>query len=115
MVEPEDIKNHHWYEETYTAEWTKLDGDEQHTLTLTVHDNEGNPVIVYLSQRPHYCDRGHFKVIIDGNLNLDAADSFPRYFFSLREANNHVRNFLRWRLWKVRQNYENLKDLKPKY
>ena len=34
--------------------------------------------------------------------NLDDADSFPRFFFSFREADEHTRTFLKWRLWKER-------------
>jgi hypothetical protein len=43
-----------------------------------------------LSLRPVYCDRGHIQLCIDGPLDLDACDSFPRFFFSFREADEHI-------------------------
>jgi hypothetical protein len=82
-----------------TAEWVK---DEWDYLLLTVHDANGRDVVAMLSLRPHYCDRGHIQLNIEGHLDLDSADSFPRFFFSFEEANLHVRTFLKWRLWKHR-------------
>jgi len=69
---------------------------------LTVTDSHGRPCQCYLSLRPNYCDRGHIQFHLDAYLNLDHADSFPRYFFSQQEANKHVREFLKWRIWKYR-------------
>lgn len=62
----------------------------------------GLEVTCYLSLRPHYCDRGHIQLFIDGDLSIDGADSFPRYFFSFKEADEHTRTFLKWRLWQHR-------------
>ena len=81
------------------AKWEK---DQYGWLHLLVHDSDGGEVHSYLSLRPNYCDRGHIQLQIDGNLNLDGADSFPRFFFSFREADEHTRTFLKWRLWKHR-------------
>jgi len=81
------------------ALWEK---DEYDTLCLTVRDKHGDPVIARLKLRPVYCDRGHIELLIDGNLYLDHADSFPRYFFSFDEADLHTRTFLKWRLWEER-------------
>lgn len=76
--------------------------DEYKILNLYVSDADGRPVHCWLSLRPNYCDRGHIQLNIDGNLNLDHADSFPRFFFSFSEADEHCRLFLKWRLWKHR-------------
>lgn len=81
------------------AVWTK---DEYGCLNLFAHDADDEQVHCWLSLRPTYCDRGHIQLNIDGNLNLDFADSFPRFFFSFTEADQHTRTFLKWRLWKHR-------------
>jgi len=81
------------------AQW---EPDEVHCLNLHVTDQKGRPVHAWLSLRPHYCDRGHVQLLIDGHLELDYADSFPRYFFSFNEADEHTRTFLKWRIWKER-------------
>lgn len=82
-----------------TVSWEK---DEYNVLNLHVTDQRGNDIHAWLSLRPVYCDRGHIQLVIDGPLDLDTADSFPRFFFSFREADEHVRTFLKWRLWKER-------------
>ena len=69
---------------------------------LEVNDSKGLPCIFYLEKRPSWCDRGHYTLKIDCYLNIDPADGFPRYFFSFREAAQHARSFLRWRIWKER-------------
>lgn len=66
---------------------------------MLVRDADGRRVRAWLSLRPVYCDRGHIQLNVDGDLELDAADSFPRYFFSFAEADRHARAFLRWRIW----------------
>lgn len=88
--------------EIFNSQWKRSD-DPSHHLTLTVHDTQGRPVIAYLTQRPAYCDRGHMMFQINSHLEIDQADSFPRYFFSQREADDHVRTFLAWRIWKQRR------------
>ena len=82
-----------------TAPWLK---DEYGSLNLSVHTQRGEQIHAWLSLRPVYCDRGHIQLCIEGPLNLDAADSFPRFFFSFKEADEHTRTFLKWRLWKER-------------
>lgn len=82
-----------------TESWEK---DEFGCLNLHVHTPDGRPVHAWLTLRPVYCDRGHIQLNIDGPLNLDHQDSFPRFFFSFREANEHARLFLKWRLWNER-------------
>lgn len=81
-------------------EWVQ---DESGTLNLIVQGPSDSPrVHAWLSLRPAYCDRGHIQLNIEGISSLDRADSFPRFFFSFKEADEHTRTFLRWRLWKER-------------
>jgi len=88
--------------------WVK---DEFNTLFLCLTHPDGRPVHAWLTMRPPYCDRGHIQLNIDGPLELDRADSFPRYFFSFEEADLHARTFLKWRLWKERAiPYEEVRD-----
>ena len=82
------------------AEW--IPHPEFHCWDMKVHDSMGRPIKCNLSVRPAYCDRGHLQLLIDGHLNIDWADSFPRYFFSMEEATHHTKVFLKWRLWKYR-------------
>lgn len=70
------------------------------TIDFVVHDAAGRRVLCWLQLRPRYCDRGHVLFNLSGLDDIDEADSFPRYFFTLEEADTHVRNFLKWRLWK---------------
>lgn len=93
MTEEEKIKLIH------NVEWVEGENNE---LNLYVKDMDGRSVHAWLTLRPHYCDRGHIQLNIDGPLNLDGHDSFPRYFFSFKEANAHTRTFLLWRLFKRR-------------
>ena len=81
------------------AQW-KL--DEYGIQNLYAHTDRGELVHAWLQQRQSYCDRGHIQLIVDGPLDIDEADSFPRYFFSFEEADKHTREFLKWRLWKHR-------------
>lgn len=81
------------------AKWIK---DEYDVLNLHTVDHWYRPVHCWLSLRPHYCDRGHIQLNIDSSLELDHSDSFPRFFFSFKEADEHTRMFLKWRIWKHR-------------
>lgn len=81
-----------------TQRWQK---DKYGALNLYVQSPGVFTVHAFLTLRPHYCDRGHIQLSIDG-IDIDCADSFPRFFFSFREADEHTRNFLKWRLWKER-------------
>jgi hypothetical protein len=81
------------------ARWER---DKFGYLNLHVSFPDGRPVHAFLSMRPPYCDRGHIQLNVDGPLELDGHDSFPRFFFSFEEANAHAREFLKWRLWKER-------------
>jgi hypothetical protein len=97
--EPEMIAREQGLRQIETASWEK---DEYNLLNLHVQDEQGRDIHAWLALRPDYCDRGHIQLCIDGPLNIDFADSFPRYFFSFREADVHTRLFLKWRLWKER-------------
>jgi hypothetical protein len=55
----------------------------------------------WIEQRPLYCDRGHFKAMVDVP-NLDGQDAFPRYFMRFETAVQEMEEFIRWRLWGVR-------------
>ena len=58
-------------------------------------------IVATVSERPHYCDRGHFMV----NCWLpyiDGADGLPRYYMSRDAAVSETEAFLRWRLWRQR-------------
>lgn len=99
MTDPGHVLEHEGLYEISEAKWTK---DEWGVLNLVVHDRHGDEIHCYLSLRPHYCDRGHIQLNIDGPLDLDGSDSFPRFFFSFKEADEHTRTFLKWRLWKHR-------------
>ena len=90
------------------AKWSK--DDKHNILDLHVTHEKGTDVHCWLSLRPTYCDRGHIQLNIDGGvLCLDFADSFPRFFFSFEEADQHTREFLKWRLWKHRSHPHELK------
>ena len=37
---------------------------------------------IYVERRPRYCDRGDWKILVEGHFNdVDEQDGFPRYFF----------------------------------
>lgn len=55
---------------------------------------------MYLTKRPSYCDRGHYQLGVDGILDIDGADMFPRYYMSLGRAVEEAESWLRWRLSK---------------
>lgn len=86
-------------EEIDSVKWV---ADSFGVLNLYVHDKNHQVVHAFLAMRPQYCDRGHMQLLINGDVDLDWADSFPRFFFSFREADEHTRLFLKWRLWKYR-------------
>ena len=92
------------------AEWLL---DKYGVLNLYCHTSEGKLVHSFISPRPHYCDRGHFQLLIDGPLGLDEQDSFPRFFFNLDEAKAHTKNFLKWRLWKYSKGLRDYPLLDP--
>ncbi len=93
-------------EELNLGEWTP---DEWNCLNLCF-EHEGRRFHVFIQARPSYCDRGHYSLDIDGPMDLDAADRFPRYFMSLDRAKAEAEDFLRWRLAHIRT--EPMKEMK---
>lgn len=81
------------------AKWIK---DEYGCLNLKVTNWQDQNVYVQLELRRSNCDRGHLMMKIDGIIDIDNQDNFPRYFFSFKEADAHTRTFLKWRLYKYR-------------
>ena len=55
-------------------------------------------VLVWIQQRPYYCDRGHFIGKVDGLRSIDGADAFPRYYMDLDSAKLELARWLEWRL-----------------
>ena len=104
------MTNEQGIEEIDNAKW--LYDPEYKCLNMIVHDKEGRENKVNLSLRLEYCDRGHIQLLIDGYLDIDWADSFPRYFFSFEEADRHTREFLKWRIWDHRTHPH---ELFPRY
>lgn len=80
-------------------------------LNLHTRTPEGFPVHAYICKRPAYCDRGHWHLNIDGPLELDEADRFPRYYFSLEHAVEETERFLRWRIHHARDRVEHADEL----
>lgn len=71
-------------------------------VELIIHDENNNEISCTAQRRPKYCDRGHYQLNVFGQIELDSADGFPRYFFSFAELDVHARQFLKWRLYKFR-------------
>jgi len=57
--------------------------------------------VMTIELRPHYCDRGRFKVLCELP-DIDAADAFPRYYFQVVAMRVEIITFLNWRLWRRR-------------
>jgi len=58
-------------------------------------------MVAWLHKRPNYCDRGHWQVNASIH-DLDAADSFPRYYMKHDVAVAETEAFIKWRLFKIR-------------
>lgn len=58
-------------------------------------------VHAFIQKRPVYCDRGHYSFNVEGIPYVDGADSFPRYYMSLRVALREATTWLNWRLYKI--------------
>ena len=63
-------------EQIKTMKWV-ADDTVRGTLNMYVTHPCGKMIHCWLTMRPHYCDRGHIQLNIDGHLNLDHADYFP--------------------------------------
>lgn len=55
-------------------------------------------VEVTIEPRPTYCDRGHWYAKVFGMVDIDAADSFPRYYMNLDRGKAEMAEWLVWRL-----------------
>lgn len=75
--------------------------DEFGTLNLRFHTPQGLPVHAWIACRNSYCDRGHFEFNVSGPFDLDAHDSFPRFYFVLETAIAEAELFLQWRIHKT--------------
>lgn len=61
---------------------------------------EPSNIHAWITQRPSYCDRGHWQFNVDGIPDVDWADGFPRYYMDLEIAKREAEAWLRWRLFK---------------
>lgn len=64
--------------------------------------DENGRVLAWISERPLYCDRGHYLMLVEAPCGIDNQDGFPRYYMRLKTAKQETEDFLRWRLEKVR-------------
>jgi hypothetical protein len=80
-------------------------GIDLHGLTPAISEDGTYAVIdipnalITISPRPFYCDRGRYQFWIDGKINqtkidIDWADGFPRYFFSLQRAIDEIHEWI---------------------
>jgi hypothetical protein len=58
-------------------------------------------VLAWMTERPRYCDRGHWQVK-STLAGLDHADGFPRYYMQREVAIQETERWLNWRLLKIR-------------
>jgi hypothetical protein len=81
--------------------WLLYDGCWNLKFTLPDgHKFAGHEVHAFIQPRPDYCDRGHWVFNVDGPLEHDGADSFPRYFMDLERAKAEAEAYLLWRLFR---------------
>lgn len=58
-------------------------------------------MVAWLTQRPPYCDRGHWAINVELP-DINGADAFPRYYMSRAVAVAETEAFIAWRLFKQR-------------
>jgi len=46
------------------------------------------PCLIWIQERPHYCDRGRYVVMTDAP--LDHQEGWPRYYFDLNVAKTEI-------------------------
>ncbi len=55
---------------------------------------------IWMNKRPGYCDRGRYGFHAEGRNGkvgeIDSADMFPRYFFSMQNAFNEINEFIKF-------------------
>ncbi len=84
----------------------EIEAHDTHGLNV-VYDEEGFPrvelpnVVIYLERRPFYCDRGRWGFWAESKgeekVDIDYADGFPRYFFSLQRALDEMKDWVDFR------------------
>lgn len=85
------------------ARWRRIIDDHNvNYWVLNLHNRQGCRIQFTMNLRANYCDRGHVQVFTMGPIGLDGQDMFPRFFMSAAEADKHVRDFAKWRIWKYR-------------
>jgi len=63
-------------------------------------DIEMPNVLITITKRPGYCDRGHYGVLVETMrgkepiMTIDGADGFPRYFFSLQRLFDELHDWI---------------------
>jgi len=61
----------------------------------------GHHCYVWMSERPHYCDRGswlaHLEVFDARELHIDYADGWPRYYFDFDRAKLEIEAWMKKR------------------
>ena len=62
--------------------------------------DENGKVLAWITKRNYYCDRGHYKGMVDIP-GIDAADSWPNYYMKFDRAKDEIIDFLKWRLKKI--------------
>lgn len=57
------------------------------------------PMHMWISPRPHYCDRGRWLVHVESSdpikLHIDGADGFPRYYYTVTALVTEVCSFMK--------------------
>lgn len=68
-------------------------------LTWYEHESAEPPCAIWIESRPHYCDRGRWLAKLDarGDLDIDASDGWPRYYFDLTVAFDECEAWLTFR------------------
>jgi len=79
-------------------EWVEKDRTWYAKFPVEVNGVKGE-WLVWLTQRPHYCDRGRWGVGVDGVgcSPPDEQEGFPRYFFDLETAKEEMRAWVKMR------------------
>ncbi len=82
--------------------------NRQHThggviLWDLLDSHAGERMVAWIESRPHYCDRGHWKGMVElPDVDLDHQDGFPRYYMLLERAQAEIMDFVNWRLHRIR-------------
>lgn len=72
------------------------------TIEVLYELMDGNRMLAWIAERPSYCNRGHFKAIVECVPDLNHQDGWPNYYMDLDRAKAEVEDFLKWRLHEVR-------------